>query len=84
MICRFLHRSLSRPSPLISPCLPFYLSLSLPLLLSLLPHALLSVLSRRQSTAASVFGAKGDIEADLKTPGSGEAISLTLSALVAI
>lgn len=30
---------------------------------------------------ASVFGAKDDIEADLKTLGSGEAISLPLSAL---
>ena len=30
---------------------------------------------------ASVFGAKGDIEADLKTLGSGEAISLPLAAL---
>lgn len=54
-------------SPLLSPPLP---SLSLSLLL-----ALLSVLSRRQSKTASVFGEKGDIEADLRTPGSGEAIS---------
>lgn len=33
---------------------------------------------------ASVFGAKGDIEEDLKTLGSGEAITLTASALVAL
>ena len=33
---------------------------------------------------ASVFGAKGDIEADLKTLKSDKAISLPVSALVAL
>lgn len=34
MICPFLYRALSRPSPLIFPCLPFYLPLSPSLTLS--------------------------------------------------
>lgn len=77
MICPFLYRSLAS----LCSYLPASALLSLPLLLSRSLLALLLILSRRQSLMASVFGAKGDIEADLKTLGSGEAISLPLSAL---
>lgn len=72
IICRFLAQFLSHPSPLIAQCVPFYLSLS---------HTFVSCtsvcfLSLRRSMMASLFSAKGDFEADLKTLGSGEAISL--------
>lgn len=55
MICGFLYQSLSRPSRLISPCLPFYLSLSY-CLYHLLHFCLF--LSRRRSMMASMFGEK--------------------------
>lgn len=77
MICPILYRSLTS----LYSYLPASALLSLPLLLSRSLLALLLILSRRQSLMASVFGAKDDIEADLKTLGSGEAISLPLSAL---
>lgn len=77
MICPILYRSLTS----LYSYLPVSALLSLPLLLSRSLLALLLILSRRQSLMASVFGAKDDIEADLKTLGSGEAISLPLSAL---
>lgn len=77
MIFPILYRSLTS----LYSYLPASALLSLPLLLSRSLLALLLILSRRQSLMASVFGAKGDIEADLKTLGSGEAISLPLSAL---
>lgn len=63
--------SISVPLTSLSSYLPVSTLLSPPLsYFPLLPLALLSVLSQRQSMMASVFGAKGDIEADLKILGS--------------
>lgn len=75
MICRLLYQLLSHPSPLISLCLPFYLSLC---------PSCTFVCFISETIDDGPFRAKGDIEADLETRGSDEAISLPLSTLVAL
>lgn len=74
MICPILYRSLTS----LYSYLPASALLSLPLLLSRSLLALLLILSRRQSLMASVFGAKGDIEAVSRPSGQGR-LSVSLS-----
>lgn len=71
MICRFLHHSLSHQSPLISPPLPFYPPPPPPI-----------QLFSSCTCACFYLRDNSDIEANLETFGSDEAIRLPILALV--